>query len=454
MSKRRDNRDSWISDTPNAEGYHEAFVWMGLKANGKPDRRHVKRKSLSAVRKRVRELERERDSGNASAAGRLPTVQEMLTRHLDVTLRAAGRAPRTIDDYWSKCRNDIFPRWGGQRIDRLTADHIEDGLEEMQAQGRAASHVRKVFAILSSAYEVQVNRGKIGRNPCRGVKAPPAPESAREGLDDDEARAVIAAAQGRPNAARWTVGLGSGLRQGEALGLTWDHLDLDTGEMRIWRQLQRLTWEHGCKDVHACARKHCKTRACPKNCKRHSRACALPCPQDCTGHARHCEDKRLPRGAVQVSGALVLREIKERRRKTVWLDEWFTGLLREHRDAQFLQRVTADAEWEEHGLVFCQWNGRPVDPRRDWGEWCEILAAAGLAHHRLHAMRHSAATFAMAEEVPMGVVKEMLGHSDIRITDRYSHAKAALLRDGSARVARRLRGEATATGTATGDDSR
>ena len=94
----------------------------------------------------------------------------------------------------------------------------------------------------------------------------------------------------------------------------------------------------------------------------------------------------------------------------------------------------ADAEWEEHDLVFCQWNGRPVSPRADWGEWSAILAEAGLPHHRLHAMRHTAATIMLEKGIPLAVVKETLGHSDVRITDRYSHASDAVHEDAADRM--------------------
>ena len=113
---------------------------MGTKGNGQPDRRHIQRKSLAAVRREVRRLERLRDTGAAGRPGKAPTVEEMLTRHLTVVLPQRGRAPRTIADYWSKCRNNIFPRWGGQRIDRLTPEHIEDGLAAMLAGGARARH--------------------------------------------------------------------------------------------------------------------------------------------------------------------------------------------------------------------------------------------------------------------------------------------------------------------------
>lgn len=443
MAKRRDNRESWIRSEPNVGGYYEASVWMGLKPNGRPDRRHVQRKHLKDVKARVKELERERDAGTASGPGRLPTVEQMMERHLAVTLVTAGRAPRTIDDYRSKCRNDIFPRWGGQRIDRLTPEHIEDGLAEMLAAGHAPSHVRKVYAILSSAYALQVRRGRVARNPCAAVPPPALAEAELAGLSEAEALAVIQAALERPDAARWITGLVCGMRQGEVLGLRWPYVDLEAAELRAWWQLQRLTWRHGCADPAACGEGHHKTQPCRPGCKAHTRSCPLPCPPGCAEHARHCPQRK--------DGGLVFREIKERRRKTVLIEQggWLVSVLKEHRDAQYLQALAAGADWEDHGLVFCQWNGRPVSPRQDWQEWKGLLAAAGLPPYRLHAMRHSAASFHAAERVNEAVIGQVLGHADGRTTRRYVHVGETARREATGRVERRLqRGTATKTATA------
>src|SRR4029079_18084656 len=70
--------------------------------------------------------------------------------------------------------------------------------------------------------------------------------SEMEPLTADECRAVLAASRGRLNAARWSVALALGLRQGEALGLMWDDIDLDAGVLRVRRAVQRRTWAHGC----------------------------------------------------------------------------------------------------------------------------------------------------------------------------------------------------------------
>lgn len=437
---RKANLESTISETPNARGYYEAKVWMGTKADGKPDRRHVQRKTLAGVRKRVRELERDRDAGRIRGTRKVPTVRQMLEYHLDTILPSRKRSPKTIDSYRSLCKNDIYPRWGGQRADRLLPEHVEQGIASMRKAGLADSSIRKIYAVLSSAYAVQVKRGNLITNPCAHVEPPEVTEGEMPSLTNDQALRVMLAAADRLNAARWTVGLGCGLRQGEALGLRWSFLNLDTGEMRIWWQLQRLLWQHGCEDAAACTEgKH--RRPCPKKCPKAHRKSGRPhqcitadaprlCPPGCTAHASTCPERR--------DGGLVLRPIKEKRHKTVWLAEEWTELLRKHRDEQYLQKLTADAEWEDHDLVFCQWNGRPIDPRRDWAEWGAILTAAGLPRHRVHSMRHSAASFAIAEGVAIPVVQQMLGHSDIRVTQKYTHVGKALAQDASGRTARAL----------------
>jgi site-specific recombinase XerD len=129
---------------------------------------------------------------------------------------------------------------------------------------------------------------------------------------------------------------------------------------------------------------------------------------------------------------------KERRRKTVKLPAELVTILRSHRAAQAAERLAAANVREDCDLVFCQPNGRPIGQRADWQEWADILKAAGLPHHGVHAMRHSAATIALGEGVALAVVQEMLGHSDIRVTRGYTHVSSPLAEDAAARVGRAL----------------
>lgn len=474
---RRGNLESWISSEPNAQGYYEAKVWMGLKGNGKPDRRHVQRKTLKAVKARVRQLEAMRDKGQVGQPGKVPTVQEMLERHINVVLVQRGRAPRTIADYRSKCRNHIFPLWGSQRIDRLRPDHIEDGLGEMLAGGHAPSHVRKVLAILSSAYEVQAKRaaayGMAGGtalvNPCLFVEPPEIGDPDKKSLTIRQARAVLAEAVNRGSFARWSAGLSLGLRQGETLGLRWKFLDIDVpegeeGAARVWAQLQRLSWEHGCDDPHSCGSAHHREPCpvpCPKAKRTQGRKHVCPqdggdtarsasgtrgklCPPGCTGHAQYCPRRKLPRGAVRLKGggALVIREVvKEKKRKTVPIPPEVCVILREHRNAQLEQKMLADAEWHDNDLVFARWNGAPVDPRRDWEEWGGLLEAAGVEHMGVHGGRHTTATIHVEIGTAATAVQEILGHADSRTTAGYIHSASPATRAAARAMGKALFGD-------------
>jgi integrase len=243
---KRANRESYVPDKPDAQGYWRGAVWAGWLPDGKPDRRWVKRRSKTERDRAVRKLERERDAGVLGRAGRKPpTVAQLLTRHLDVVLPQRGRAPRTIDGYRSVVDGHIAPALGGTRVDRLETEDVEDFAAGMLARGAAPAYVVKALAVLSAALQDQVRRGRLPRNPCWAVQPPELGEPAHKALTREQARAVLAAIEERRNAVRWKVGLACGLRQGEALGLRWPQVS--DHDLKVWWQLQRLTWRHGCE---------------------------------------------------------------------------------------------------------------------------------------------------------------------------------------------------------------
>lgn len=425
-----------------ADGKWHGRVWMGTKPDGTADRRHVQRRTEGEVIKAVRALERKRDAGLAGKPGRTPTVDKLFRTALETTLPLKGLAPRTIDGYASLYKIWVGPHLGKNRVDRLQPDSIEELYAAMKKAGKADAYVRKVHAVLSSVLKIAVRRGWVARNPAGLVDPPGVGQVEYALLARDDARKVLQAAARRRNAARWSVGLACGLRQGEALGLRWRYVDLDAGVARVWYQLQRTTWRHGCDDVAECTRgKH--RRPCPKNCPKAARktgrrhTCvraddpdARFCPKECADHARTCPER--------TGGGLVLREVKERRRKTIPLASELVELLRAHREIQDLEKMAAGDGWRDHDLVFARPDGRPVDPRDDWEEWADLVASAGLPHVKVHAMRHSAATLALEQGVAIEVVQELLGHSDIRVTRGYQHVASPLAEDAAKRMGKAL----------------
>jgi integrase len=122
-------------------------------------------------------------------------------------------------------RTHLQPALGHHRLDRLQPEHVEAFYAECEAAGMAAASVLQIHRILSRALKVAMQRGKVARNVCTLVDAPSLKRVEVQPLSATEARQLLDAAQGSRNAARWTVALALGLRQGEALGLKWPDID-------------------------------------------------------------------------------------------------------------------------------------------------------------------------------------------------------------------------------------
>ncbi len=79
--------------------------------------------------------------------------------------------------------------------------------------------------------------------------------------------------------------------------------------------------------------------------------------------------------------------------------------------------------------MFTQPNGRPIDPRADYGTWCELLAEVKVRPARLHDARHTAATVLLLLGVDPRVVMQMMGWSTESMKKRYQHVTEALRHD-------------------------
>jgi hypothetical protein len=97
-------------------------------------------------------------------------------------------------------------------------------------------------------------------------------------------------------------------------------------------------------------------------------------------------------------------------------------------------------DWEDHDLVFCQDNGRPISRTEDWREWKTVLKKAGVRDGRLHDARHTAATRLIAQGGHIRVVQEILGHARVTTTERHTHVASPQVRDASALIGAALWG--------------
>jgi integrase len=102
--------------------------------------------------------------------------------------------------------------------------------------------------------------------------------------------------------------------------------------------------------------------------------------------------------------------------------------------------IAAGSQWHDGDFVWCQANGRPIGAHADWADWKALLKTAGIRDARLHDARHTAATLLLAQGVDQRVVMEILGHSQISMTTRYTHVLPQMMTDAADRIGQALWG--------------
>jgi integrase len=137
------------------------------------------------------------------------------------------------------------------------------------------------------------------------------------------------------------------------------------------------------------------------------------------------------RSLVTVGHQVVVSEPKTAKgRRSVALDPATVAGLKAWRKHQAAERLSWGPAWTDSGLVFTREDGRPLHPptpREVTRSFTRNVLAADLPIIRLHDLRHTHATLALAAGVHPKVVQERLGHANIAITlDTYSHAVPAL----------------------------
>ena len=125
---------------------------------------------------------------------------------------------------------------------------------------------------------------------------------------------------------------------------------------------------------------------------------------------------------------------KKSRRK-VALPEFAVSALREFRTKQDEERKLYGADYANHDLVCARPDGSPMDPDVFSSDVIDFMKKIGLAGVSFHKLRHGYATHLLAQNVHPKVVQELLGHSTIAITmDLYSHVVPGMQEEAVAKL--------------------
>jgi len=94
--------------------------------------------------------------------------------------------------------------------------------------------------------------------------------------------------------------------------------------------------------------------------------------------------------------------------------------------------------WQDEGWLIATETGHEINHRTDHERWKGLLAAAGVRDARHHDARHTAATVLLDLGVPDRLTMQVMGWSNVALTQRYQHVTGTVLDTVAERVGSHL----------------
>ncbi len=403
MSRRHNGEGSIY---PVKDGYR-GYVWC-TRPDGTRYRKYVKGKTYTQTQTAWLKL---RDTAShAPVPSDVPTLAKFLSYWLEEIVRP-DLAPKTSEKYELFSRLHIIPHLGNKRLDKLQVQHIRQWLNKLSricqccAQEKDAvrpADKRRCCAIGKCCHQVlSAGTRKDARNVLRAaltcavedqiITRNPAvvrmssrrdPKRKRQAWTVDQARQFLESARRDDDVfyPAYVLVLVLGLRKGELLGLAWEHVYLDSAELYVGEQLQRVGRQ--------LIRRETKTDASEAR---------LPLPDLCVT-------------------ALKLRK-----------------------QQQDSDREHAAGAWSDTGLVFTTRYGTPIEPRNFNRSFDRRIRMSDVPKITVHGARKTCGSLLATLDVHPRVAMQILRHSKLALTmEIYTEVPSAATRAALKKLGRWL----------------
>lgn len=286
----------------------------------------------------------------------------------------------------------IEPTLGGKHLSQVKPVHIQKVYNDLLENGLSAKSISNIQGMLYDIFETACRNDLIIKNPCKGVARPKIEQPDRRVLSIEEQHTLVSYLKKdkfKPYEPLIITLLGTGMRIGEALGLTWSDIDFKNEQISVNKTLVYV------KDLKT--EKYMFKYQTPKT-KNSSRT--IPMLSDVKKALKHqstCQ-KRL---RLYMGG--------EWQPLKGFEDTVFTSLKgRPHQECdirKFLINIVAEINADEQALAEKE-NREPVI----------------MEHVHPHALRHTFATRCFERDIPPKTVQHLLGHATVQMTmDLYTH---------------------------------
>jgi integrase len=308
--------------------------------------------------------------------------------------------------YKQWCEYYILPVLGNRKLSQIRPVHIQQFVNDMQEKALSVKTIHSIYDVLFDILKIAENNELINRNPAKGVTLPKQEKEERRVLSVAEQSAFLAYLKNEKwlsHEPLFVVMLGTGLRVGEALGLTWDCIDFEHKEIKIEKAL-----------VYG----------------------------KCTSDGKYRFTWQTPKTTSS--------------RRTIPMVPEVEAALHRQRLAQAQYRLCVGGKWKPlegfENLVFPNMSGRPyrethirdfiVAIIQDINDEETALAEKErrepvlMVHFSPHCLRHSFATRCFECGLPPKTVQTIMGHSSTAMTmDLYTHTTEAKKKEDMSKLA-------------------
>ena len=406
-SKKRENGSGNIRKRSN--GTWEARYCVGVdNVSGKLIRKSVYGKTKAEVALKLREATAAIDKQEYFEPSKI-TVGQWLTIYEDEHLN--GVKYMTAKSYKAMIETHIRPALGGTKLAALTPSVImkfyngllkdgqtvikrdTDGKIVRDKSGKAlterapmsAKSVRNIHGVLTKCLSTAVDMEMLKANPCERLKdkLPRTEKPEIRPLTDEQIKLFMVELESEEYKRLFQTTLFLGLREMEAIGLTWDCVDFNAGTVTIKQQLIKR----------------------PK-----------------------------------ADGGYTIASTKSSKVRVIKAASYVMDVLKRRYAEQAAERLAAGKLWngfqseKERATAFCftTATGEHICPQTLYNHYKKIAARIGAPESRVHDLRHTCVTVALQEGINPKTVSENAGHYSVAFTmDVYGHLTKKMQEDGA-----------------------
>lgn len=344
--------------------------------------------NLTGLREKEKIIARDLRDGIRSGESKKITLNSLFRKYLDNHKTIRKSTEVLYKNYW---RNHIKSTDIGERaICDIRSSDIVGFYNHLLEKGLSSRTVGVINAALHPCFEMAIEDDLIRKNPCKNAMAriPQTEAVARKAMTIDEQRCFVNFVSKdkvyRNYLPLFTTLLGTGMRIGECLGLTWKNLDFDEGLIYVTHSLRYDNFGDGYK-LHI------------SKPKTESGKRVIPMMDDVRQQLLNQREKGFrhrSREACMIDGYSGFVFVKET--GNVFLANEINALL--NRICKKYNKLEECAAEEERR--------RPIL----------------LPHLSAHVMRHTFCTRFCENETNVKVIQEIMGHSNVGVTmNIYNH---------------------------------